>query len=139
MLNHTVQYYRPLRKEQTRLGLQRSGKTRRGLFRGIDSAGRSSGALLRCGMLLAAILFVTAVSPSSASAADLPVTLTRTADEVVLANGFVRVGFALHHPQIDVLQGDFQGSGAYGADLTASGPDSLGRNGVVLQRTDASG
>src|SRR4051794_8014905 len=56
-------------------------------------------------------------------ATEAPVTLTRSGDELVLSNGFVRAGFDLRHPGIDALQGDMTGAGGYGADVTASGAD----------------
>ena len=64
------------------------------------------------------------------------VTLDRSGGRITLANGYVRAGFDLAHPGIDVLQGDFAGGGEYGADVTASGADPLNRSGVQLQRTD---
>jgi hypothetical protein len=78
--------------------------------------------------------------PAPAAASDtLPATVARSGNELLLANGFVRAGFDLSHPQIDSLQADFHGSGNYGGDLTASGADSLNRSGIVLERTDAAG
>jgi hypothetical protein len=51
-------------------------------------------------------------------------------------NGYIQVGFDLEHPQIDVIQADFTGSGQYGRNVVAQGVDGLARKGIVFERYD---
>jgi hypothetical protein len=85
----------------------------------------------------------TPVPPTPAAGTPNPsttVTLQRTADRVTLDNGYVRVGFDLAHPQIDLIQADFDGRSRYAANLAAAGiGDPLHRSGIVLERDDPDG
>jgi hypothetical protein len=66
----------------------------------------------------------TPVPPTPAPGTPNPsttVTLQRTASQVTLDNGYVRVGFDLAHPQIDLIQADFGGRSRYAANLAAAG------------------
>jgi hypothetical protein len=85
----------------------------------------------------------TPVPPTPAAGTPAPattVTLQRTADRVALDNGYVRVGFDLAHPQIDLIQADFDGRSRYAANLAGPGTgDPLHRSGIVLERDDPDG
>src|SRR5439155_24456071 len=83
-------------------------------------------ALKRAGLVAAPALAAVA-GPAGVASAAPPVTVDRTADQVVLANGFVRAVFDLRHPQLATLQADFEGAGNYGRNLTS---------GIVLERND---
>lgn len=85
----------------------------------------------------------TPVPPVPAPGTSAPattVTLQQTANSVTLDNGYVRVGFDLAHPQIDLIQADFGGRSRYAANLAALGTgDPLHRSGIVLERDDPDG
>lgn len=68
------------------------------------------------------------------------VSLQQTADAVILDNGYLRIGFDLAHPSIDLIQADFDGRSRYAANMAAPGTgDPLHRSGIVLERDDPDG
>lgn len=85
----------------------------------------------------------TPVPPTPAVGTESPATavsMQQTADRVVLDNGYVRVGFNLAHPAIDLIQADFDGRSRYAANMAAPGTgDPLHRSGIVLERDDPNG
>lgn len=85
----------------------------------------------------------TPVPPTPAPGSPNPattVTLQQAAGRVTLDNGYVRVGFNLARPQIDLIQADFDGRSRYAANLAAPGTgDPLHRSGIVLERDDPDG
>ena len=85
----------------------------------------------------------TPVAPAPATGTASPATtvsLQQNASQVALDNGYVRVGFDLAHPAIDLIQADFDGRSRYAANLAASGNgDPLHRSGIVLERDDPDG
>jgi hypothetical protein len=85
----------------------------------------------------------TPVPPTPAAGTKSPATtvsLTRTANQVALDNGYVKVGFDLAHPSIDLIQADFDGRSRYAANMAAPGTgDPLHRSGIVLERDDPNG
>ncbi len=64
------------------------------------------------------------------------VSLKQNAQRLTLSNGYIEVGFDLVHPQIDVIQADFTGTGQYGRNIVAWKMDGLVRKGIVLERYD---
>ncbi|HEY4461502.1 MAG TPA: hypothetical protein VGN41_02460, partial [Streptosporangiaceae bacterium] len=85
----------------------------------------------------------TPVPPTPAAGTPTPattVTMQRTAGRITLDNGYVRAGFDLTHPQIDLIQADFDGRSRYAANLAGPGAgDPLHRSGIVLERDDPDG
>lgn len=85
----------------------------------------------------------TPVPPTPAAGTSSPATtvsLQRTSSQVALDNGYVRVGFDLAHPAIDLIQADFDGRSRYAANMAASGSgDPVHRSGIVLERDDPDG
>jgi hypothetical protein len=85
----------------------------------------------------------TPVPPTPAAGTKSPATtvsLQRTASQVAVDNGYVRIGFDLAHPGIDLIQADFDGRSRYAANIAAPGTgDPLHRSGIVLERDDSDG
>jgi hypothetical protein len=87
-------------------------------------------------VVLATVVRATAAATAKPLREPLPCGLAIVEDsKVVLNNGFVWASFDLTAPQLDVLKGDFAGTGAYGPNVLAAGtdPNGLNRRGIVLE------
>ena len=73
--------------------------------------------------LIMSALFVLLVG--IATAAPAPSTVTTDGGDYTLANGYVRATFSIRTASISSLKGDFEGSGAYGPQVTTVPPPIL--------------
>jgi hypothetical protein len=64
-----------------------------------------------------------------------PVVVETSSTQILISNGFVKAGFDLVHPQLNLIAGDHTGAGQYSSNLFATGDDRSGlfRNGFVLE------
>jgi hypothetical protein len=85
-------------------------------------------------LVVLALVVAPAAFASAVTLGQQPVSVTQTAGEVTVANGYVMAGFNLQHPGIDVLQGDLTGQGDYGENVLASASpgDPLDQGGIFL-------